>query len=124
VNTTPNPSATKNKSGELVGPLLPPPEEDVGDAVEDEVGVDMIEREGRTEPKMDWTVRRLGRKVRRAQAPMGGLGGGLLSRAISACEARANRRARGTKVVTRREAVESTVNEADPLEVGSASPTW
>ena len=43
VKTTPKPNATKNRSGELVGPGLPPPWPlglDVGDEVE--VGVDIV----------------------------------------------------------------------------------
>jgi hypothetical protein len=43
VKTTPKPNATKNRSGELVGPGLLPPWElglDVGDEVD--VGVDIV----------------------------------------------------------------------------------
>jgi hypothetical protein len=46
VKTTPKPNATKNRSGELVGPGLPPPWAlglGVAEAtVEDEVGVDIV----------------------------------------------------------------------------------
>jgi hypothetical protein len=46
VKTTPKPNATKNKSGELVGPGLPPPWAlglDVAEApAEVEVGVDIV----------------------------------------------------------------------------------
>lgn len=47
MKTTPNPSATKNNKGELVGPLLPPLdppplEVDVAAGAEDVVDVDIL----------------------------------------------------------------------------------
>lgn len=47
VKTTPNPKATKNSNGELVGPLLPPPDPplfDVGvaDCADEVVDVDIV----------------------------------------------------------------------------------
>jgi hypothetical protein len=48
VNTTPNPKATKNSRGELVGPLPPPPpppEVWDGVAAEDDDDVDMTKNE-------------------------------------------------------------------------------
>lgn len=47
VKTTPKPRATKNSSGELVGPLPPPPEDVVvaGGATADAVAVDITTRD-------------------------------------------------------------------------------
>ncbi len=46
VNTTPNPNATKNSRGELVGPLPPPPPPpEVGDGEAADDDVDMTKNE-------------------------------------------------------------------------------